>query len=115
MTPEQVANVVIAHGFNVTLTGGDPLLHQDLEAVAELVRLLREAELTVWCYTGFRYEQLAGKPELQELLGMLEAIVEGPFVEALLSPELPFRGSSNQRIMRPDGTVITDYDNPLSL
>lgn len=110
MTAEEVADVVISHGFDLTLTGGDPLLHADLESVAKLVRLVKAAGLTGWVYTGFTFEVLKGMERLNSILPLFDAIVDGPFIESRLSPSLPFRGSDNQRIIRPDGTLITDFD-----
>ena len=111
ISPAQLADIVIAHGFNVTLTGGDPLQHSDMEAVRELVGLLRAEGLKVWCYTGYTFEELQARPDLQPLLAQFEAIVEGPFIEALRDLDLPFRGSSNQRIMTPEGRVLTQFDS----
>ena len=115
MSAQELAEIVISHGFNLTLTGGDPLLHSDIAEVEKLVRLVRRAGLTVWVYTGFTFEALAEKEKYRSLLSLFEAIVDGPFIEQRLSPSLPFRGSDNQRIMRPDGTPITEFDvNPLA-
>lgn len=110
MSARQVADIVISHGFNVTLTGGDPLLHADLDELRQLLELLTDAGLKIWVYTGFTFESIITNSRLKELLHYFEAIVDGPFIEARLSPSLPFRGSDNQRILRSDGTVITDFD-----
>lgn len=110
MTAREVAEIVISHGFNLTLTGGDPLLHSDLDEVEQLVRLVRDSGLTVWVYTGYTFEALKESGRYETLLPLFEAIVEGPFIESRLSPSLPFRGSDNQRIMRPDGSLITYFD-----
>lgn len=100
MPVEEIARIVIAHGFNVTLTGGDPLQTPDLPALIHLARLLKAEGLKIWCYTGYTFEEIADSPTLKPLLNELEAIVDGPFVAALRTTELPFRGSSNQRIVR---------------
>ncbi len=104
MTVDELMAQIEAHDFNVTLTGGDPLQHSSLEAVGELLRALNAKGYTVWCYTGYTYEELMEKPALRALLPLLEAIVDGPFIEELRDTSLPFRGSSNQRILRPDGS-----------
>lgn len=100
MPVEEIARIVIAHGFNVTLTGGDPLQTPDLSALIHLTRMLKAEGLKIWCYTGYTFEEIADSPTLKPLLNELEAIVDGPFVAALRTTELPFRGSSNQRIIR---------------
>lgn len=106
MEAEEVAEIVLSHGFNMTLTGGDPLLHSDLDAVEVLIRLVKAQGKTVWVYTGFVYEQAIKNPRIARIIQMVDAIVDGPFIQSKLTRELPFRGSSNQRILRPDGTPL---------
>lgn len=98
MTLDEIMAVVREEEFDVTLTGGDPLYHP--EQTAELARAISEAGFKVWLYTGYTYEQILASPRLSLPLPWLEAIVEGPFVESLRDPDLLFRGSSNQRIIR---------------
>ena len=106
MEAEEVAEIVLSHGFNMTLTGGDPLLHSDLDAVEALIRLVKAQGKTVWVYTGFVYEQAIKNPCIARIIQMVDAIVDGPFIQSKLTRELPFRGSSNQRILSPDGTPL---------
>ena len=55
-------------------------------------------EKTVWCYTGFEFEKLSDQTA-REMLSLIDVLVDGKFVEELKSPDLIFRGSSNQRII----------------
>ena len=55
-------------------------------------------EKTVWCYTGFEFERLTD-PTAKAMLSLIDVLVDGKFVEELKSPDLIFRGSSNQRII----------------
>lgn len=104
MESDRLADIIISHGFNVTLTGGDPLQQPDLDALGALADRLKAAGLKIWCYTGYRFEELASRPEMTPLLAKFDAIVEGPFIEAERDTSLRFRGSRNQRIVRPDGS-----------
>ena len=61
---------------------------------------------TVWCYSGYTWEQLTGKDPCparcevtDELLALLDVLVDGRFVEAQHDISLRFRGSSNQRLL----------------
>ncbi len=83
--------------FNVTLTGGDPIYQA--KKLLPFVKYLRENGRTIWLYTGFTIEQLRDMPDAVALFPYLEAIVDGPFIEALRDTTLRFRGSSNQRII----------------
>ncbi|MCR5833536.1 MAG: anaerobic ribonucleoside-triphosphate reductase activating protein [Selenomonadaceae bacterium] len=79
----------------ITLTGGEPLLQ--IEAATELARVAKSLGLTVWCYTGYVFEQL---PENSAtLLDYVDVLIDGEYIEDLRDLNLQFRGSSNQRII----------------
>ena len=81
---------------NVTFSGGDPLLQ--VEGFAALARRVRqETTKTIWCYTGYLYEEVLASPRLSSILPFIDVLVDGPYIEALRAAALPFTGSSNQR------------------
>lgn len=97
MTLEEIMEVVEEEDFDVTLSGGDPMYHpEEIAALAESIRALGHK---VWLYTGFTIEEILADERLSLPLPYLDAIVDGPYVAALRDPDLPFRGSSNQRII----------------
>lgn len=98
MTLGEIMEVVEEEDFDVTLTGGDPLYKP--EATAVLAKAISESGHSVWLYTGFTYEEIVASSRLSLPLPYLEAIVDGPFEESLRDPDLLFRGSSNQRIIK---------------
>ena len=72
----------------ISLLGGEPM------------------EPTVWCYSGYTWEQLTGAVPCHarcevtdELLGLLDVLVDGRFVQAEHDISLRFRGSRNQRLL----------------
>lgn len=99
MTIDEVMKVIDYNRFNVTFTGGDPLY--SAESIIPLARRIKDAGYTLWCYTGFTWEELmqAATPAQMELLGYVDVLVEGRFISALRDISLHFRGSSNQRII----------------
>ena len=99
MTVQQLLDIIKEDEFaDVTFTGGDPLYQ--VEAFTELARRIKEeTKKTIWCYTGFTYEEIQADSRLSQILPYLDAIVDGPFKAELRDPDLPFRGSSNQRII----------------
>lgn len=84
----------------ITLSGGDPFLQP--EAAILLADAAHAAGLTVWAYTGWRFEQIlegeAGEGA-KRALGHIDVLADGRFVRELLSRECIYRGSSNQRLI----------------
>ena len=99
VTLDYLMDLIVDDEFaNVTFTGGDPLYQCD--AVTELARRIKEeTDKTIWCYTGFTYEEILDNAWLAQILPYIDVLVDGPFKEELQTTELPFRGSSNQRII----------------
>ncbi len=99
MSVEELLDIVKEDEFsNVTFSGGDPLYQ--VEAFTELARRIKEETgKTIWCYTGFTYEEIVADKRLSAILPYLDVLVEGPFIQALRDTQLLFRGSSNQRII----------------
>ncbi len=98
MEMEDILKVIEEEDFDVTLTGGDPLMHP--EAIYELSKAIKKRlEKNIWLYTGYTLSQIRMDQKLRKALTYIDTIVEGPFKQELLSPDLPFRGSSNQRIV----------------
>lgn len=85
---------------NVTFSGGDPMLQA--EALLPLAEAIRRQGKTIWCYTGYTYEQVQHDKSMSRLLPYLEVLVDGPFIESLRDTSLLFRGSSNQRLIDID-------------
>lgn len=97
MTLDEIIEVVKEEDFNVTLTGGDPLMQPEKTAV--LARAIKALGKNIWLYTGYTWEEIQESPRLMAALADVDTIVEGPFIESLRDTDLLFRGSSNQRII----------------
>lgn len=102
----------------LSLLGGEPFEPQNQRELVKLLRTFRRRypHKTVWCYSGYTYEQLTGdgRPHIDvtdEMLGMIDVLVDGRFVEEKKDLSLRFRGSGNQRIIdlaatRAAGSII---------
>lgn len=99
VTTEEVMRVIEADPYaNVTFTGGDPMYQP--EGFAELARAIHERTgKSIWCYTGFTFEELVNNPRQRQLLEEVDVLVDGPFVKSLRDESLCFRGSANQRLI----------------
>ena len=84
----------------VTLSGGDPLEVGNAESLLDFLKMFKRAGINVWCYTGYIYEDLLDMPAQRECLKYIDVLVDGPFIKELKDPDLIFRGSSNQRIIK---------------
>lgn len=82
----------------VTFSGGEPFAQASGYAV--LAKHLKEKGYEVASYSGYTFEQLYdGTEEQKELLRNIDVLIDGPFVETKRNLSLPYRGSSNQRII----------------
>lgn len=95
---EEIMERVTEEDFNVTLTGGGPLWQ--VEKILPLAKAIKENGYTVWCYTGFTWEEITASDRLSSILPWIDVVVEGRFEEELRDISLRFRGSSNQRMIR---------------
>lgn len=115
-TIEEIIDELRPTEGNITFSGGDPMYQP--EAFAELARRIREElHRTIWCFTGFRYEQVLADDSMRKVLPYLEVLVDGPFIESKKDDTLMFRGSSNQRLIDVQkslekGSVVEYIWNP---
>ena len=96
---EEILKVILADPFaDVTFSGGDPMFQP--VGFAALAKAIKERSgKTIWCYTGYLFEDLLNNVQQKGLLEYIDVLVDGRFIEVLKSEELRFRGSSNQRII----------------
>ena len=85
----------------LTISGGDPM-DQDEQTLIDLIQLCFDIKLEyptkdIWLYTGYYKDDL--KDKQIELLNYIDVLVDGPFEIDKRDTTLPFRGSSNQRII----------------
>ena len=91
----------------LSLLGGEPFEPSNQRALLPFVKKVRERfpNKSIWCYTGYTYrdgdieEEQASCEVTKELLGNIDVLVDGRFIEALKDIRLKFRGSSNQRVI----------------
>lgn len=97
MSVQEILDIVREEGFNVTLSGGDPMMHP--EQILPLVKAIHDEGYTIWLYTGYTLEQIMRDTLRASVLDYIDCLVDGPFIESLKDPDLRFRGSTNQRII----------------
>ena len=100
MEEEQILAIVRSNPLcrGVTFSGGEPFAQS--AGFARLAKLLKAEGYEVASYTGYTFEELLqGSDDQKELLGSIDVLIDGPFLLAEKSLEVPFRGSRNQRIL----------------
>lgn len=99
----------------LTVLGGEPFEPQNQRALLPFIKRVRETlpEKNIWAYSGFTIEEMlkdGSHPHCEvteELLGLIDVLVDGRFVEELKDISLKFRGSKNQRIIDVGKTLET--------
>jgi anaerobic ribonucleoside-triphosphate reductase activating protein len=93
---------------NVSFSGGDPMYQAP--AFTELARRIKEETgKTIWCWTGFTYEEVQADAVMAAMLPYLDVLVDGPFLLERRDTGLLFRGSDNQRIIYLHGEPPEDH------
>ena len=83
--------------FDVTFSGGDPLFQ--INEITELAKRIKSAGKNIWCYTGYKFEDIIANTKLSQILPYIDVLVDSPFKLDLRDISLRFKGSSNQRII----------------
>jgi anaerobic ribonucleoside-triphosphate reductase activating protein len=86
----------------VTFTGGEPFCQP--EPLYKLGLEIKARGLDIVAFSGYTLEQLQDMSEKDEyigkLLGLIDYLVDGPFILEQRDLTLEFRGSRNQRFIR---------------
>lgn len=114
---------VIARQYikRVTFLGGEPLAQQNADKVLYLMKRIREyfPNKTIWLYTGYTFSSIMNPvvtdnldlerdiwlKQRKEIVECCDVVVDGRYVEELRDITLPFRGSTNQRIIDAQETL----------
>ena len=89
----------------LTLLGGEPMELVNQKGILPLVKKIKELypNKTIWCYSGFTFEQIMKMMEewetTRELVKYFDVLVDGKFMIEKKDLSIKFRGSSNQRLI----------------
>ena len=112
---EILASLEPAYVQGLTLLGGEPMEPENQQALLPFLHRMRTERpgKSVWAYTGLTWEQLVDGPSractpiTRELLGLIDVLVDGPFILEQKDISLRFRGSANQRIIDVPKTLAS--------
>lgn len=101
----------------ITFLGGEPI--EQIEAVTEISKAVQEMGLSVLVFTGYKYSELSGKEEFNELVKYIDVLIDGRYEEDKQDFSRPWVGSSNQNFYffsnRYDENIITSYQNKIEV
>lgn len=99
----------------ISFIGGEPLAKQNTSEVLSIINTIREnhSDKKIWLYSGYTWEQIMHPVKFddfnlerdtwleqrKEIVRSCDILVDGRYVDELKDITLPFRGSSNQRII----------------
>lgn len=85
----------------VTLSGGDPLFNPNVPNIIGLCEIIKQLypNKTIWCYTGYSYEEVLNSDFRRPVLNYIDVLVDGEYKKDLRDTQLMWRGSSNQRVI----------------
>lgn len=104
-----------AHINGFSVLGGEPFEPENQDGVLATVKKIKKTmpQKNIWIYTGFLFDEqllkgtVGNLDTVREILKYTDVLVDGKFVEELKSPDLLFRGSSNQRIIDVQKSLAT--------
>lgn len=101
----------------LTICGGEPLDSKNLFVVTQICHIFKKyfPNKSIWVYTGMEIDKLYKfgwehilVPPVYFLLKGIDVLVDGPFIKELKDSSLPFKGSSNQRIIDVQKSLETN-------
>lgn len=81
----------------LVLSGGDPMY--SAKEIVEILPKLHIPNNNVWCFSGFRYEEIINDIDMKALLCKCNVLIDGVYDNNQRNIALRFRGSKNQRII----------------
>ena len=79
-------------------------------SASEILKILPKIHIpnnTIWCYSGFLFEDIQKNPDMKKLLDQCGVLIDGQFEIDKRDITGRFCGSSNQRMWRKEFNVKT--------
>ena len=89
----------------ITFSGGEPF--EQVEAIKIIAHEAHKRRLSVWCYTGWTWEEIMSDPHKRGALAYIDVLVDGRFIQTQRSLSLKWRGSANQRVINVSESLFT--------
>ena len=87
----------------LSVLGGEPMsrLSDNRAQVIAFCKEVKEKypDKDIWMWSGYTMEELMSMPDTKDIFKYIDVLVDGPFIQEKKDLSIPFRGSSNQRIL----------------
>lgn len=101
----------------VTWLGGEPL--EQIEAVTVISKVVQEIGLSVIVFTGYEYEFIKDRADVQELIKNIDILVDGRYEQDKTDYSRAWVGSSNQKYYyfsnRYNKEIVSSYKNKIEV
>lgn len=93
----------------VSFLGGEPFAAENKQDVIKLIHKIKTKfnDKKIWVFSGYTWEELHNDTEVLNVFVDIDVLVDGRFNKKLKDLSLPFRGSSNQRIIDVQKSLST--------
>ena len=93
------------HVAGLSILGGDPMEPENRDDVFKICEVVRYwyPQKTIWLWTGYLWEDVKDL----KVMRYVDVLVDGPFVEDLKDLRLPYCGSSNQRVIDVQKSLVS--------
>lgn len=90
----------------ITYSGGDPLFPTNRSIITSMAKTIRQLypDKTQWLYTGYDFSEVKDL----EIIKYIDVLVDGEYIDSKRDTSLPFRGSSNQRLIDVQKSLINE-------
>ena len=91
----------------ISILGGEPLSPENSYDIYELITEIKDKlpDKVIWLYTGYLFEYAINNKSNRKILELCDVVVDDRYVEELKDIGLPWRGSSNQRVIDVQETL----------
>lgn len=91
----------------ITFSGGHPLEKENIEQIISLAKEIKDKfpNKDIWLYSGYTWEEIYYH-NISRILLYIDVLVDGAYIDELRDITLKWRGSSNQRVIDVQKSLI---------